>query len=62
MKIKFHFEKLDFLIALYIFCIVAAELMGGKTFPIVDYGFLKLNASVAVFLPASKRFAPSESA
>jgi uncharacterized integral membrane protein (TIGR00697 family) len=36
--------KLDLLLALYITCIVAAELMGAKTFPL-----LWLNASVAIF-------------
>lgn len=36
--------KLDLLLALYITCVVAAELMGAKTFP-----FLWLNASVAIF-------------
>lgn len=36
--------KLDLLLAIYITCVVAAELMGAKTFP-----FLWLNASVAIF-------------
>lgn len=46
----FGIKKFDFLIALYIFLITAAELMGGKSFFIADLGFIKLNASVAIFL------------
>jgi uncharacterized integral membrane protein (TIGR00697 family) len=42
----FKINKLDFLIALYIFCIVVSELMGAKTFPL----FGKFSASVAIFL------------
>jgi hypothetical protein len=43
-------KKLDLLIAIYIFCICASELMGGKTFYLADLGFMKLNASVAIFV------------
>jgi len=43
-------NKLDFLISLYIFCIVVSETMGGKTFPLVNTPYIKLNASVAIFL------------
>ena len=46
----FKVYKLDLLIAVYIFCICVAELMGGKTFPFISLGSLKLNASVAVFV------------
>lgn len=46
----FKIEKFDFLISLYIFCIVASELMGGKTFPLLYIGSFKLNANVAIFL------------
>lgn len=46
----FKVEKMDLLIAVYIFCIIVAELMGAKTFPLVDLGFYKLNASVSIFL------------
>lgn len=46
MKVK----KMDILISLYIFCIVAAEMMGGKTFPLLDTRLIKLNASVSLFL------------
>lgn len=43
-------HKLDFLFAIYIFCIVATELMGAKTFPLTNFSWLHLNASVAIFL------------
>ena len=43
-------QKMDFLIAIYIFCIAVAELMGGKTFPITKIGDFQLNASVAIFV------------
>jgi uncharacterized integral membrane protein (TIGR00697 family) len=51
-KIKswFVIQKLDFLIALYIFCTVVSELMGTKTFPILTIGSFKLNASTAIFV------------
>lgn len=42
-------EKTDILIAVYIFCIMVAELMGGKTFPILTYPFV-LNGSVALLV------------
>lgn len=41
---------MDLLVALYIFCIAVAELMGGKTFPITKLGDFQLNASVAIFV------------
>lgn len=43
-------EKMDLLIAVYIFCVAVSELMGAKTFPVYDFGFYKLNASVAIFV------------
>ncbi|NTU72731.1 queuosine precursor transporter [Candidatus Roizmanbacteria bacterium] len=46
----FKIEKLDLIVSLYIFCIVTAELMGAKVFPIVQVGVLKLNASVGILL------------
>lgn len=46
----FKIEKFDLLVSLYIFCIVAAELMGSKTFPIGKIFGYQLNASVAIFL------------
>lgn len=42
--------KFDLLVGVYIFCVVAAELMGAKTFYIASIGAYKLNASVAIFL------------
>ena len=49
-KIDLQIKKLDFLISFYIFCIAIAELMGGKTFTLLNYGKFQLNASVAIFL------------
>lgn len=43
-------QKIDLLVALYIFCILVAETMGGKTFPLATIGGFKLNASVAIFV------------
>lgn len=42
--------KADFLVALYIFCIVAAELMGSKTFPLFTFFGLKLTGAIGMFL------------
>lgn len=46
----FGIRRSDFLVSLYIFCIIASELMGGKVFHIVTIGGFSLNASVAIFL------------
>lgn len=46
----FKIQKLDLLISVYIFCVCVSELMGAKTFPLADLGFMKLNASVAIFV------------
>lgn len=46
----FKIEKFDLLVSVYIFCIVASELMGGKTFPLLKLFGYQLNASVAIFL------------
>lgn len=43
-------NKLDLLISVYIFCIVASELMGAKTFPLFKLFGYQLNASVAIFV------------
>lgn len=43
-------QKMDLLFAVYIFCIVTTELMGIKTFPIAQFSWLHLNASVAILL------------
>ncbi len=50
MKKIFTINKLDFLVSLYIFCIIVSEIMGGKTFPLLNTPSIKLNASVAIFL------------
>ncbi len=44
----FGVRRMDLLIAIYIFCIAAAEWMGAKTFPLLTSPFV-LNASVAIF-------------
>lgn len=43
-------KKMDFLVAFYIFCIIVAEMMGGKTIPVTKIGDFQLNASVAIFV------------
>ncbi len=43
-------HKYDYLLGLYIFCLAAAELMGGKTFPLANLWGYQLNASVGIFL------------
>lgn len=46
----FKLNKIDLLVSVYIFCIVASELMGMKTFPLTNFSWLHLNASVAILL------------
>ncbi|OGH29352.1 MAG: hypothetical protein A3B41_04815 [Candidatus Levybacteria bacterium RIFCSPLOWO2_01_FULL_37_26] len=46
----FKVEKLDLLVSVYIFCIAVAELMGAKTFPLINIFGYQLNASVAIFV------------
>ena len=41
---------MDFLVGFYVFGVLVSELVGSKTFPLADLGFMKLNASVAIFL------------
>jgi queuosine precursor transporter len=43
-------KKINLLFVLYIFCVIVSELMGAKTFSLLNYGPIKLNASVAIFL------------
>ncbi|MBP7876135.1 queuosine precursor transporter [Candidatus Woesebacteria bacterium] len=50
MKDIFAIKKLDLLISLYVFCVMVAELMGNKTFPLGSIGGFPLNASVAIFV------------
>lgn len=42
--------RFDVLVALYVFGIMVAQLMGAKTFPLFDIGGLHLTASVAIFV------------
>ena len=49
-KMNLHIQKMDLLIALYVFCVLIAELMGGKTIPLTKIGSYQLNASVAIFV------------
>lgn len=46
----FKTDKMDLLISIYIFCIIASELLGIKTFTLFHYGKIVLNASVGIFL------------
>lgn len=46
----FKIHKMDFVMALYVFGILTAELMGSKTFPLANFDWLHLNASVAIFV------------
>lgn len=51
MKISdLKIQKMDLLVSLYIFCILVAELMGGKTIPLMKIGGFQLNSSVAIFV------------
>lgn len=43
-------RKFDLLVALYVFGIMVAELMGAKTFPVATIGNFHLTASVAIFV------------
>lgn len=43
-------QKFDLIVALYIFGVITAELMGAKTFKLTDLSFAHLNASVAIFV------------
>lgn len=46
----FNIRKFDFLVSIYIFCICVSELMGAKTFPLINILGYQLNASVAIFV------------
>lgn len=43
-------DKFDLMVALYVFGIMVAELMGAKTFPVATIGNFHLTASVAIFV------------
>jgi uncharacterized integral membrane protein (TIGR00697 family) len=45
-----NIQKMDLVVALYIFGVLTAELLGGKTFPLTNFSFMHLNASVAIFV------------
>ena len=45
----FKIQKLDLLISFYITCVVLSEVMGAKTFPLLNFGAFHLNATVAIF-------------
>lgn len=42
-------HRFDFLVALYMFCIITSELMGAKTFPLLTISGWTLNQSVSIF-------------
>ncbi len=42
-------SKINVIVALYIFCICGAELMGAKIFPLINIFGYQLNASVGIF-------------
>lgn len=46
----FKIEKFDLLVSVYIFCIIISELMGAKTFPLINLFGYQLNASVAILI------------
>ena len=46
----FNIRKFDLIVALYIFGVLTAELMGSKTFPLTNFSWMHLNASVAIFV------------
>lgn len=46
----FVIDTYDLTVALYIFGVITAELMGAKTFPLFSLHWLHLNASVAIFV------------
>ena len=43
-------EKMDFLVAVYIFCIAVSEIMGAKTFPIANIFGFQINQTVSIFV------------
>ena len=43
-------RKFDLIVALYIFGVITAELMGAKTFKLTDFSSAHLNASVAIIV------------
>ena len=45
-----NIRKMDLVVALYIFGVMTAELFGAKTFPLTNFSWAHLNASVAIFV------------
>jgi uncharacterized PurR-regulated membrane protein YhhQ (DUF165 family) len=45
-----NINKLDLLFGIYIFSVIVSELMGAKTFNIIQLGSYQLRASVAIFV------------
>lgn len=43
-------RRFDFIVGLYVFGVITAELLGSKTFPLATLGSLHLTASVAIFV------------
>lgn len=43
-------QKMDLLIAVYIFCIVVSQTMGAKTFPLINIFGFSLNQTVSIFV------------
>lgn len=43
-------RKFDLVMALYVFGVITAEVFGPKTFPLANFSWLHLNASVAIFV------------
>ena len=43
-------RKFDLVVAFYIFGVMVAEIFGPKTFPLTNFSWLHLNASVAIFV------------
>ncbi len=43
-------KRFDVMIALYVFGVMVAELLGAKTFPLVSLGHFHINSSVAIFV------------
>lgn len=44
------FRRIEIIVALYIFSVIVAELMGSKTFQLLSVGSFSLKASVAIFV------------
>ncbi|MBI2588905.1 queuosine precursor transporter [Candidatus Saccharibacteria bacterium] len=46
----FKIQKFDLVVALFIFGVMTAEIFGSKTFPLTNFSWMHLNASVAIFV------------